>query len=73
MQPRDPYLEKAEPDDHFTMTDAVRAGERLVEAVHAFRDAYRALDVANGGKPDDHENYEMMIDLINGVWDDCRL
>jgi hypothetical protein len=45
MKPRDPYTEKAvEPGAHFTMTDAERPGERLTEAVHAFRDAYRALD-----------------------------
>jgi len=46
--PPDPYTNEADPEDHFTMTDAVRAGTRLIEAVHAFRDAYRALDTANG-------------------------
>jgi hypothetical protein len=68
MQPRDPYQEKAEPDDDFTMTDCVRAGERLIEAVHAFRDAYRARAVAAGGKPDDDNTYDCMIDIIHGVW-----
>jgi hypothetical protein len=66
---RDPYQEKAaDPDDHFTMTDCERAGERLIEAVQEFRDAYRAQAVAAGCKPDDDNTYDCLIDIIHGTW-----
>ena len=45
MKPSDPYQDKAEPDDHFTMTDCMRACEQLVDAVIAYRDALKARNV----------------------------
>jgi hypothetical protein len=63
--PRDPYRENAtDPDDHFIVTDAERAGTWLIEAVQTFRDAYRALGV------NDDDTYDFLLDLVHGSWTD---
>ena len=63
MKPRgDPYTDKAEPGDDFIMTDCVRAGTQLIEAVLEFRLAYRAAG-------NDNDNiYDCLLDIIHGTW-----
>jgi len=53
MRLRDRYEEKAEPDDHFTMTDCVRACQQMDDAVIAYRDALKARNGVEDIEQDD--------------------
>jgi hypothetical protein len=57
---------KAEPGDHFTMTDCVRLCKQLWDARDAYRDALKARNVAYGMKQTDAEVEKELLETFLG-------
>ena len=56
---------KEEPGDDLTMTDCIRACERLLDAVVAYRAALEARDTAHGIRQTAAEREEELLDVVN--------